>query len=109
MLLDEMKGLNVQHYTSYFNMDETPIYFDIPRLATFDFHGVTTVKVKTTGNEKLRFTVLLTAGVRKNNVGEWKAEKLPIMVIFENLCKPPNGKLPSGMVILCSEGGTITE
>ena len=30
------------------NMDETPLYFD--------FKGVSTVKVKATGNEKLRFT-----------------------------------------------------
>ena len=47
------------------NMDETPCYFDMPSSTTFDLKGVKTVKVRTTGNEKLRFTAVLTAGVRK--------------------------------------------
>ena len=45
-------------------MDETPLYFDIPRNSTIDAKGVKTVKLKTTGYKKLRFTAVLTAGVQ---------------------------------------------
>ena len=31
---------------------------------TFDFRGVQTVNIKTTGHEKLHFTAALTAGVK---------------------------------------------
>ena len=37
------------------NMDETPLWFDMPHSATIDFKGVKTVKAKTTGHEKLRY------------------------------------------------------
>ena len=37
-------------------MDETPCYFDVPRSTTYNFSGVQTVKVATTGHEKLIFT-----------------------------------------------------
>ena len=60
--LDDMKCL--KNYNVIMNMDETPCCFDIPRSSTFDLKGVKTVKMKTTGNEKLRFTVALTAGVK---------------------------------------------
>ena len=43
------------------NMDDTPCYFDMLFSATFDLKGIKTVKIKTNGNEKLRFTALLTA------------------------------------------------
>ena len=35
------------------NMDETPLWFDLPSTATIDMEGVKTVKAKTTGHEKL--------------------------------------------------------
>lgn len=79
--LDDMQSL--KDYDVIMNMDETPCYFDIPRSSTFDFKGVNTVKMKTTGNEKLRFTVALTAGVKR--VGnEFSAVRLPPMLIFKN-------------------------
>ena len=64
------------------NMDETPCYFDMPSSGTFHLKGVSTVmKVWTTGDEKLRFTSVLTAGVRK--VGDqFEAITLPPMIIF---------------------------
>ena len=37
------------------NMDETPLWFDMPHTSTIDFKGVKTVKAKTTGHEKLRY------------------------------------------------------
>ena len=36
------------------NMDETPLWFDLPANHTLDFKGVKTVQSRTTGNEKLR-------------------------------------------------------
>ena len=69
------------------DMDDTPCYFDTPS-ATFDLKGASTVKFRTSGNEKVHFISVLTAGVRK--VGDqFEAITLPPMIIFENLAKAP--------------------
>ena len=34
------------------NMDETPLWFDLPSTDTYDFQGIRSVKSKTTGHEK---------------------------------------------------------
>ena len=49
-------------------MDENLFILDILLTATFDLKGVKTVKLRTTGNEKLRFSVSLSAGVHKIDV-----------------------------------------
>ena len=54
--LNDMMSLPV--YEQFYNMDETPCYFDMPRSGTYDFRGIETVKLKTTGYEKLRFTTV---------------------------------------------------
>ena len=41
------------------NMDETPVWFDMPCASTVNSKGEKTVLVKTTGHEKSRFTVVL--------------------------------------------------
>ena len=64
LFLDDMMK-SYGNFEIIMNMDETPCYFDMPSSSTFDLRGVNTVKGKTTGNEKLRFTCVLTAGVRK--------------------------------------------
>ena len=89
-----------EDYTMIWNMDETGCYFDAPRSTTFDFSGVQSVKSKTTGYEKLRYTVI--------QAGQWKAIKLPPMIIFKNLKKAPKGKFPPGMVVTGTKGGTMT-
>ena len=61
--LEDMK--NTGEFANLANMDETPCYFDIPRSSTIDKKGVQTVKSKTTGAVRLRFTVALTAAVKK--------------------------------------------
>ena len=66
-----------------------------------------TVTMKTTGNEKLRYTVVLSAGVMKSAEG-WKSFRLPPMLIFKNLVKPPKGNFRDDMVVLGSKGGTMT-
>ena len=75
-------------YLVILNMDETPMYFDLPSSHCIDFKGVKTITMKTTGNEKLRYTVVLSAGVMKSAEG-WKSFRLPPMLIFKNLVKPP--------------------
>ena len=56
---------NIGEFANLANMDETQCYFDISSTSTIDKKGVQTVKVKTTGAEFLRFTVALTAGLKK--------------------------------------------
>ena len=43
-----------------FNMDKTPVWFDMAGVYTVNQKGEKTVHVRTTGNEKNRFTVVLT-------------------------------------------------
>ena len=42
------------------NMDETPLTFDMPPNRTINNSGEKTIKIRTTGNEKNRITVVLT-------------------------------------------------
>ena len=72
------------------NMDEVPMYFDLPKSSTIDFKGLHTVKVKTTGHEKLRFSVVLT--VLANGA------KLKPMLIFKGLKNVPKEQFPKGTV-----------
>ena len=102
--LEDMK--NISEFANLANMDETPCYFDIPRSSTIDKKGVQTVKVKTTGAERLRFTVALTAGVKKTENG-FTPFRLSPLLIFKNLLKAPPGKYPAGMAVLGSKGGTM--
>ena len=85
-------------------MDETPCYFDIPQSSAIDKKGVQTVKVKTAGAERLRFTVALTAGVKKIENG-FTPFRLPPLLVFKNLVKAPPVKYPTEMAVLGSKGG----
>ena len=93
---------NIGEFANLANMDETPCYFDIPRSSTIDKKGIQTVKVKTTGAERLRFTEDLTAGVKKTENG-FTPFRLPPLLIFKNLVKAPPGKYPAGMAVLVNE------
>lgn len=68
------------------NMDETPMYFDMASDTTYAPVGSKDVLVKTTGHEKLRFTVVLTVTA--------SGSRLRPMLIFKNLKNIP--KLKSG-------------
>ena len=57
------------------NMDETPMNFDMPLTRSVDTSGKKTVLIKTTGNEKNHFTVVLACMADGN--------KLPSMIIFK--------------------------
>jgi len=52
-------------FRNIFNMDETPVYFDMAGNFTINVIGDKTVHVRGTGNEKNRFTVVLTCEAGK--------------------------------------------
>jgi len=81
------------------NMDETPIYFDMVGNLTIEERNAKTVQIRTTGNEKNRFTCVLT--VLANGT------KLPPIVIFKGKQMPKN--LPSGIVVLMHPKGWMDE
>lgn len=82
------------------NMDESPYWFDMPTNDTIDVEGVQTVRSKTTGNTKMRFTVVLTALA--------SGRKLKPMIIFHNLKNVPNGNFPRECFVAVSKSGTMS-
>ncbi|CAG8715894.1 8553_t:CDS:2 [Dentiscutata erythropus] len=78
--------------------DETPVWFDMPRNSTLDFRGVREVRIRTTGNDKLRFTVVL--GFTASG------HKLPPMVIFK-LKKVPKRVYPRDIIVAATTSGSI--
>ncbi|CAJ0868728.1 11424_t:CDS:2 [Entrophospora sp. SA101] len=81
------------------NMDETPVYFDMVGNLTIDKHGAKTVQVQTTGNDKNRFTCVLTILA--------DGTKLPPIVIFKGKQMPKN--LPSQIIVLMHPKGWMDE
>lgn len=78
------------------NMDETPLTFDMPPNRTINSTGEKTVKIRTTGNEKNRVTVVLAC------CGD--GSKLKPMVIFKRKTVPKiNNK--HGVVVSAQEKG----
>ena len=93
-------------YNYIWNLDETSCYFDMPESSTIDTKGVQTVKVKTIDHEKLRFTAVFSAGI-KITANEVKAVRLPLMIIFKNLVKPPSGNFPPHAMVQGTKGGSM--
>jgi hypothetical protein len=87
------------------NMDEIPMYFDVPGNKTYDFKRVQTVKIKTTGKEKLRFTLVLCI-FSDGRITD-------AMIIFKNLKNPPRpakGETwPNDVFVTASKGGSMSE
>ena len=81
------------------NMDETPVYFDMVGNLTIENRGVKSVQVRTTGNEKNRFTCVLTVLA--------DGTKLPPIVIFKGKQMPKN--LPSGIIVMMHPKGWMDE
>ena len=82
------------------NMDETPIWFDMPSARTVNNKGGKTVLVKTTGHEKARFTVVLACmsdGTRLNP-----------MIVFKRKTVPKEN-FPPGVVIHAHPKGWMDE
>ena len=78
------------------NMDETPVSFDMPAVQTVKSHGVKTVLLKITGNEKMRFTVVLSCladGIKQKP-----------MVIFHRKTMPKDKFCPGSLVHMHPRG-----
>ena len=56
------------------NMDKVPLTFDIPSNKTVDVKGAKTITIKTSGNEKKRYTVVIACCA--------DGTKLPPLLIF---------------------------
>ena len=81
-------------------MDETPMFFDMPGLRTVSVKGEKTVSVKTTGNEKNHFTVILACTADGN--------KLTPAVVFKRKTIPKD-KFPKGIHVYVQEKGWVDE
>ncbi|KFD50705.1 hypothetical protein M513_08361, partial [Trichuris suis] len=82
------------------NMDETPVYFDMPTNKTVESKGAKSVVVKSGGHEKARFTVALACLA--------DGTKLKPMVIFKRK-KKPNVAFPSGVFVHFHKSGWMDE
>lgn len=83
------------------NMDETPMWFDLPGNHTIDMKGNKTVLVKTTGHEKTHFTVVL--GCMADGT------KLKPMVIFKRKTLPKAEKFPAEVIVHAHPKGWMDE
>jgi len=61
------------------NTDEVPLTFDVPSNKTVDVKGAKTIMIKTSGNEKTRYTVVLACCA--------DGTKLPSLLIFKGVAK----------------------
>ena len=82
------------------NMDETPMYFDMPGNTTVDKVGSKTVSVKTTGHERQHFTVVLAC--------QANGKKIRPLVIFKRK-NMPKETFPPGVVVKVHPKGWMDE
>ena len=82
-----------------FNMDETPMQFELPSGRTLEFSGSRTIPVKSCGAKKRSFTVTLAVAA--------DGSKLPPAVIFKGVRTPRDLAVPdSGRVLFHKKGWT---
>ena len=82
-------------------MNETPVYVDMPHRRTIHPKGDKTVDMVTSGNEKTRFTVVITASA--------DGRIWPGFMILRGLKKIPKCYIPSNIVLVVSDSGTMDE
>ncbi|CAC5369508.1 unnamed protein product [Mytilus coruscus] len=78
------------------NADQTPLTFDLPADTTIDHKGTSTVNIRTTGNEKNRFTVMLACTA--------DGGKLPPYVVFKRKTMPKI-PFPKGLIVQVHQNG----
>lgn len=78
-------------------MDETPLYFDMPRSHTVHKRGHREVRVRSTGAEKRRLTVILACTAA--------GDMLPPMIIFKGKRALKNLRIPAGVVVEVQQKG----
>ncbi|CAG8734339.1 2634_t:CDS:2, partial [Gigaspora rosea] len=80
------------------NMDKTPVWFDMASGLTVNLKGAKTVHIRTTGNDKNKFTIVLTCFAN--------GRKLPPIIIFKLKGWPANAPRPlAGVVVWFQEKG----
>lgn len=99
---DEMRSIRTRtdiDYRLLWNMDETPVYFDIVPGKTIEVRGKKTVKVRTTGLEKRHLTVVLSCTAN--------GDLLPPMIIFKGKTdRSIRGlKAPAGVIVAYQQKG----
>jgi len=82
------------------NADQTPLTFDLPSATTVCTKGSKKVTIKTTGNEKNRFTVMLACLA--------DGSKLPPYIIFKRKTMPKE-KFPAGVIVRVQEKGWMDD
>ena len=84
-----------------FNMDETPMRFELPSSRTLEFSGSRTVPVKSCGAEKRSFTVTLAVAA--------DGKKLPPSVIFKGVRTPRDLAVPDTVRVSFHKKGWMDE
>ena len=84
-----------------FNMDETPMRFEMPSSRTLEFSGSRTVPVKSCGAEKRSFTVTLAVAA--------DGKKLPPKVIFKGVRTPRDLVVPESVRVSFHKKGWMDE
>ena len=99
-----LSHLNVLNYvaTNYekkniFNMDETPLYIDMPAATTIDNVGEKSIDVVTSGYEKHRISCVLTISA--------SGALTKTFVIMQKLVKVPKVNLPENIHLAVSKSG----
>ena len=83
------------------NMDETPIWADMPSATTVDMKGSKVVPIKTTSHEKQRITVCL--GVKVDDT------KIKPFVVLPGLKVRPEVAAINGAVVKCPKNGWMND
>lgn len=82
------------------NADETPVCFDMPRNYTVNSRGAKEIKIKTTGYEKQRVTVMLCITA--------DGHKLPPYLILNRKTIPKNETFPKDVIVCAQKNGWMT-
>jgi hypothetical protein len=82
-----LKSIESRHFG---NMDDVPVSFDMPSTWTVNLKGAKKISLRTAGNEKSNFTVVL--AITSDGT------KLPPMVIFKRKTIPKE-KFPEGIIV----------
>ncbi|KAF6114623.1 hypothetical protein HJG60_010587 [Phyllostomus discolor] len=82
-------------------MDEVPLSFDVPSNKTVDVKGAKTINVKTSGNDKTHYTVVLSCCA--------DGTKLPPMLIFKRKKNMPKEAIPRGVIVHVHDKGWMDE
>lgn len=86
-------------HSAMINMDEMPIWLDMPGTYTAEAVGMKTISMLSTGHEKSRITVML--GAKADGT------KLKPMVLFKGVRRPQ--RIPSGIVVYMTPNAWANE